>query len=395
MNKTLNANVWRLVIAQALAGANTTVIYATGALIGNSLAPSKLMATLPISLFVAGMAVITLPAGALAVRFGRRFVFLLGALSGVVLGLLAALAIVHSSFSLFCLAMPFGGAYAATVLTFRFAAAESVPDRLRSQALSLVMAGGILAGVVGPQLVIHTMDAIPRHAFAATYIASAIVALMSVLVLAGISIDRPQPGKLAEKKSFWFILKQPKILVSVVSGAISYMLMNFLMTSAPLAMKICGLSIDSASLGLQWHVIAMYAPGFISGRLVSRWGSSKIVFLGFLLTGMAAFLGMLGSTISHFWISLIFLGAGWNLSFVGASSMLMEAHTNVEKAYIQSLNDFVVFGSVMIGSFLSGGLLSRYGWPMICFLALFLVVLAVLFIVIASRTSRSEVLATE
>jgi MFS family permease len=184
------SNVVRLAVAQALAGANSTVVYATGAVVGDMLAPTKALATLPVTVFVVGMAFCTLPAGVVAERYGRRTAFLLGAGSGMLAGLIALLAILRASFSLFCLATFFGGIYAAVVLSFRFAAADSVaPDR-RPRALSAVMAGGVFAGVIGPQLVTHTMNLWAPHLFAATFVGQAAVAAVSAVILAGVELPR-------------------------------------------------------------------------------------------------------------------------------------------------------------------------------------------------------------
>ena len=390
MNQQINANVWRLTIAQAMAGANTTVVYATGALIGNALAPSPFLATLPISVFVAGMAASTLPAGMLARRFGRRLAFMLGTLCGVLMGLIAAWAIAQSSFLLFCLAMPFGGAYAAIVLTFRFAATESVPPEGQARALSFVMAGGVAAGVVGPQLVIHTANLIHSGTFAATYLASSIVALLSAFVLRGVILPRQASVTRKAAQSALAALRHPKVLVAIICGAVSYTLMNFLMTSAPLAMHLCGLPAASASSGIQWHVIAMYAPGFVAGRWISRFGATRITLLGFALMAAAAIAGVTGISVPHFWASLIFLGVGWNFSFIGASSMLLKSQTAFEKTQLQALNDFVIFGCVMIGSLLSGGLLNQYGWPVVCLLSLAPIAAAVAFLLGASRRGHDR-----
>lgn len=390
MNRHIDANVWRLSISQALAGANTTVIYATGALVGNALAPSALLATLPISVFVAGMAASTLPAGALARRYGRRSVFMLGTLLGALMGLIGAWAIMQSSFLLFCLAMPFGGAYAAIVLTFRFAATESVEPEGKARALSFVMAGGIAAGVVGPQLVIHTAHMIQNAMFAATYLASSAVALLSAFVLMGVKLPRPVSVAQNGPRNVLGALRHPQVLLAVLCGAVSYTLMNFLMTSAPLAMQLCGLPAASASAGIQWHVIAMYAPGFVAGSLINRFGASRIVMLGFAMMAAAAVAGVTGMSVMHFWMSLIFLGVGWNFSFVGASSMLLESHTSFERTQLQAMNDFIIFGCVMLGSLLSGGLLNRYGWGVVCLLSLAPIVAAVVFLLRAGRTGRDR-----
>jgi predicted MFS family arabinose efflux permease len=362
-------NIARLSIAQAFAGANSTVIYATGAVVGNMLAPSKELATLPITVFVIGMAACPLPAGAIAQRHGRRMVFTLGTAAGVLTGLIAAVAAILGSFWLLCLSTFFGGIYAGVVLTFRFAAADCVPAPRRPRALSFVMAGGVFAGVIGPQLVTYTMDLWQPYTFAATFIAQAAVAALSAVVLAGIKLPMPTAIDKSKGRPLMAIARQPRFIAAVVCGVISYMLMNFLMTSAPLAMNLCGLSQASSDLGLQWHVIAMYGPSFFTGRLITRFGASKIVLTGLAIIACAAAAGLGGIDIMHFWLSLALLGLGWNFGFVGASAMVLECHRPEEKNRVQSLNDFIVFGAMVIGSFASGGLLNSYGWSMVCWVA--------------------------
>ncbi|WP_175854928.1 MFS transporter [Burkholderia anthina] len=355
-------NIIRLTVAQALAGANSVVVYATGAIIGHMLAPSKALATLPISIFVVGMAACILPAGAIARRHGRRAAFLAGTGGGVLTGLLAALAVVLGSFWLFCLATFFGGAYAAVVLSFRFAAADGVAAPRRARALSFVMGGGVVAGVVGPQLVTHTMHLWPAHMFAATFIAQAIVAALSAIVLYGVRLPMPSAAEVAGGRPLGTIARQPLFIIAAICGAVSYMLMNFLMTAAPLAMQMCGHSQESSNLGLQWHVIAMYAPSFFTGRLITRFGAGRIVVAGLLLTGLSAAVGLLGVDVAHFWLTLVLLGVGWNFGFIGASALVLECHRPEEKTRVQSLNDFIVFGTMAVGSFASGSLLAAYDW---------------------------------
>ena len=378
------SNVVRLAIAQALAGANSTVIYATGAVIGDMLAPSKALATLPISIFVVGMAACTLPAGAVAQRYGRRSTFMIGTGCGVLAGLVGSLAVLQASFWLFCAATFFGGVYAAVVLSFRFAAADCARPEQRPRALSAVMAGGVFAGVIGPQLVTYTMDLWQPYLFAATYLAQAAVAAISLLVLAGVHLPMPTAAEIDNSRPLSVIVRQPRFIGAVSCGIVSYLLMNFLMTAAPLAMKFCNLSQQSANLGLQWHVIAMYGPSFWTGRLITRFGASKVVATGLLLTAAASVVGLFGIQVAHFWATLILLGLGWNFGFVGASSMVLECHRPEEKARVQSLNDFVVFGTMTIGSFLSGGLLSAYGWNMVLWLSFLPLVFAVAGLVVAS-----------
>ncbi|BCN37926.1 membrane protein [Alicycliphilus denitrificans] len=375
--KVQSGNIWRLSVAQALAGANSVVVYATGAIVGNMLAPTPMLATLPVSIFVVGMAACTLPVGAIARRFGRRTAFLAGTGAGVLTGLLAMLAIIQGWFWLFCLATFFGGSYAAVVLSFRFAAADGVAPARRPRALSLVMAGGVAAGVVGPQLVTWTMDLWPPHMFAATFLVQAAVAAVSALVLLGVHLPMPSAQEIAGGRPLAEIARQPRFVAAVICGAVSYLLMNFLMTSAPLAMRICGHSQESANLGLQWHVIAMYAPSFFTGHLIARFGAGRMAIVGLLLTGLSAAVGLGGIDVAHFWATLVLLGLGWNFGFLGASALVLECHRPEERTRVQSLNDFIVFGLMAIGSFLSGSLLSAYGWNAVLWVSFVPLALAV------------------
>lgn len=374
-------NIARLTLAQALAGANSVVVYATGAIVGHMLAADKALATLPISIFVVGMAACILPSGVIARRHGRRAAFLVGTGAGGLAGLLAALAVMLGSFWLFCLGTFFGGAYAAVVLSFRFAAADGVSPARRARALSLVMGGGVAAGVVGPQLVTHTMYLLPAHMFMASFLAQALVAALSALVLLGVRLPKPSAAQIAGGRPLADIVRQPLFIIAVTCGAVSYLLMNFLMTAAPLAMQMCGHSQHSANLGLQWHVIAMYAPSFFTGRLIARFGAGRVVATGLLLTGISIAVGLTGVEVAHFWLTLILLGVGWNFGFVGASAMVLQCHRPEENTRVQSLNDFIVFGTMAVGSFASGGVLAAYDWSAVLWVSLIPLGLAVLALV--------------
>ena len=371
-------NVLRLAVGQALGGAHSTVVFATGAIAGNMLAPSKALATLPISVFVVGMAACTLPAGLIAQRHGRRAAFLAGTGCGVLGGLLAALAMVFGSFWLFCAATTCGGAYAAVVLSFRFAAADCAPPERRPRALSAVMAGGVFAGVIGPQLVTYTMDLWPPYLFAASFLAQAALGLISGLILLGVRLPMPTAAEAAGGRPVGVIARQPRFVTAVICGVVSYLLMNFVMTAAPLAMRMCGLSQASSNLGLQWHVIAMYGPSFFTGRLITRFGAPRVVAAGLLMTAASATVGLTGVDVGHFWLTLILLGLGWNFGFVGASALVLECHRPEEKARVQSFNDFAVFGTMAFGSFLSGSLLTSYGWNTVLSLSFVPLVVAML-----------------
>lgn len=343
--------------------------------------PVPLLATLPITIFVIGMAACSLPVGIVAQRYGRRTAFTIGTGCGVLVGLFSVIAVVQGLFWLFCVGTFFGGAYAAVVLSFRFAAADCVLLSRRPSALSMVMAGGIVAGVIGPQLVTYTMNLWTPYTFAGTFMAQAAVAALSAAILAGVRLPKPAAEAAAHGRPISEIARQPKFLTAAGCGVVAYLLMNFLMTSAPLAMRMCGHSQESSNLGIQWHVIAMYAPSFFTGGLITRFGAHRIVMAGLVLTGLSVVVGLLGVDIVHFWLTLILLGIGWNFGFIGASALVLECHRPEEKNRVQSFNDFIVFGAVAFGSFLSGGLLMAYGWNTVLWLSFVPLVLAILTLV--------------
>lgn len=382
-------NLIRLTLAQAFAGANSVVVYTIGAIVGNLLAPNQLLATLPVSVFVVGMALCALPAGWLTRRQGRRTTFLVGTGCGVLAGLLSALAVVKGAFWLYCCATFLGGAYAAVVLSFRFAAADCVAPAKRSQALSIVMAGGILAGIIGPQLVSLTMGRWAHYPFAATFLAQAAVAAVSAVMLAGVRLPPTSLEQGDGGRPIRLIARDSGFIAAVTCGVVSYLLMNFLMTAAPLAMRFCGLPQDAANLGIQWHVIAMYAPSFFTGKWIARFGAKRIVAIGLLLTGLSATIGLTGVDVLHFWLTLILLGLGWNLAFIGASSLVLQCHQPAEKAKVQSFNDFIVFGMVAVGSLVSGGLLTSYGWQTVLWLSFIPLSLAGLALAVLSVRQRA------
>jgi len=210
----------------------------------------------------------------------------------------------------------------------------------------------------------------------------AAVAAMAGLILLGVKLPMPTAAEMAGGRPLAEITRQPRFVAAVICGAVSYMLMNFLMTAAPLAMHMCGHTQESANLGLQWHVIAMYAPSFFTGPLIARFGAGRMATIGLALTGLSAAVGLGGIDVAHFWATLVLLGLGWNFGFLGASALVLECHRPEEKTKVQSFNDFIVFGLMAIGSFSSGGLLSAYGWNTVLWgsfvpLALSVVALAV------------------
>jgi len=356
-------NALVLAIAQSLAGGNNTVLVATAAIVGTMLAPDKGLATLPISIFVLGMWMGTLPMGMLARRLGRRNALQIGTGCGVLTGLICCVAVLQGSFFLFNVGAVFSGFYASAHQSYRFAAADTASDEFRPKAISWVLFGGILAGVVGAQLVIATQTLWPPYLFAATYIGQSALALVAGGVLMFVNIPKPPPRSLVgDGRPLSEIAREPRFIVAVACGVAAYSMMNLVMTSAPLAMVMCNHSITDATLGLQWHVLGMYAPSFITGALITRFGLERITGLGFALIIVAAGIGIAGISLWHFWIGLALLGVGWNFAFIGATTMVTHCHRPNERNKVQAFNDFLVFGSMAIGSFSSGQLLASFGW---------------------------------
>src|SRR5580692_4969865 len=356
------SNVVRLAAAQALTGANSAVIFATGSIVGATLAPSISLATVPLSMYVVGMATGTLPTGAISRAYGRRVAFIIGTGCGVLTGLLGAFAILHASFPLFCCATFLGGLYGAVSQSYRFAAADGASAAFRPKAVSWVMVGGVFAGVLGPQLVQWTMDIWPPYLFAFSFVVQAVVALVAMAVLIGVDAPKPAPSDIHGGRPLFEIARQPRFIAAALCGAISYPMMNLVMTSAPLAMKMCGLSVSDSNFGIQWHIVAMYGPSFFTGSLIARFGAPRIVAFGLSLEAIGAMIGLSGITAMHFWATLIVLGVGWNFSFVGASALVLETHRPQERNKVQAFNDFLIFGMMALGSFSSGQLLANYGW---------------------------------
>jgi MFS family permease len=382
------ANVARLAAAQALTGANSAVIFATGSIVGATLAPSMSLATVPISMYVLGLAAGTLPTGAISRRYGRRIAFIIGTGCGALTGLIGALAILHAQFWLFCCATFLGGLYGAVAQSYRFAAADGASHSFRPKAVSLVMAGGVFAGVLGPQLVQWTMDVWPPYLFAFSYVIQAAVALVAMAITAGVDAPKPAAADLHAGRPLSQIVRQPRFIAAALCGVIAYPMMNLVMTSAPLAMKICGLTVSDSNFGIQWHIVAMYGPSFITGSLIARFGAPIVVAIGLMLEAVAATIGLSGTTAPHFWATLMVLGVGWNFGFVGASALVLETHSPQERNKVQAFNDFLVFGTMAVGSFSSGQLLANYGWSAVNMVVYPPVVLGLVVLVLTSAARR-------
>ena len=367
-------NLTVLILAQSLGAASGPIVISLGGLVGQDLATDPALATLPVSIYNLGLALGTVPAAWIMRQYGRRSGYLLGAMIGVLSGLVAAGAISFGAFIFFCLGTFLAGLYASYVQSYRFAAADGREGAERGRAISWVMVGGLIAAIIGPQLVIATRDAVPGVPFAGSFLSQAALALIAFFVLT--RLRGRQPAATAQTSSddggrtVLQLLASPKYMLGVAAGVVSYGLMSFVMTAAPLAMVGCGHSIDHAAWGIQWHVLAMFAPSLVTGKLIARFGKEKVTAAGLIIIGISGAVALTGLDLRHFFISLILLGIGWNFGFIGATAMVAAAHTEAERGRAQGLNDFAVFGTVAALSFFSGALMQASGWHLINLLML-------------------------
>jgi len=349
--------------AQALGGASPPIIISLGGIVGQMLADDASLATLPVSLYNLGLALSTLPAAWLMRRIGRRNAYLLAAVLAALAGLIAALGITRTDFLTFCVGTALAGFYGACVQSYRFAAADAVDESRRSIAISRVMIGGLIAAIIGPQVVIWTRDSLGAIPFAGSFLGQAGLALLAVPVLMLLRIPRETRTQThATGRPLATIARTPVFIVAVVAGVVSYGLMSFIMTAAPMAMVGCGHTIGEAALGIQWHVLAMFGPSFFTGHLIARFGKINVTAAGLILIALAGALNLAGLELLHFWGGLILLGVGWNFGFIGATALLTESYRPEERNKVQGLNDFLVFGTVAAASFSSGHLLNTGGW---------------------------------
>lgn len=360
-------NVFLLAAAQAVGLAGPPIVITLGGVIGQLLSPDPALITLPVSLHHLGLALGTIPAAFIIRQAGRRSAYLLGASIGLASGLVATFGLVSASFLVFCLGTLIAGLYGSFVQTYRFAAADSVPPSHRAKAISWVMIGGLCAAIIGPQLTIWPRDAYPGVPFAGSFLAISVLALIAMPILVSLRIKEPveEKSESGNGRPLSEIIMTPRFLLAAGTGLVVYGLMSFVMTASPIAMVGCGHSVGQASLGIQWHVLAMFIPSFFTGHLINRFGKEWISSCGLIFIALSAVIALTGLEITNFWISLVFLGTGWNFGFIGATAMLADCYKPEERAKVQGVNDFLIFGTVAAASFFSGSLLNSAGWDVI------------------------------
>ncbi len=359
-------NVAVLAVSQGLVMICTSTMIAEAALVGYMLAENKSLATLPVGLMQFAAMLTTFPASFLMRRFGRRAGFTLGALFGLVGQLVCVVGIFEDSFLLFSLGSLLNGVYNGVGLFFRFAAADGVPAAARSKAISFVLAGGVIAGLLGPELATATHDLFAPVAFVGSFVALAVVAAVALLVVQFVDIPVPSgEEQMGAARPILEILARPKAAVAVYSGVVAYSVMSLVSNATPLAMIACGHVFGDAARTIQTHVIAMFAPSFFTGAIIARFGLLNVMMAGAVLLVGSTIVALMGVEFVHFYIGLLLEGIGWNFLYVGATALLTETYRPAEMAKVQAANDFLVFGTVAVAATAAGWMQNTLGWSAI------------------------------
>lgn len=363
-------NIALLSACQALLLVNNSVLVAVNGLAGYALATDKALATLPVTSYFLGSALSTLPLSLLMKRYGRRAGFSASAACAIVGALICALAVYVGAFWLLCAGALVLGIYFAGAQYYRFAAAEAAPAQFKSTAISLVIAGGVVGGFVGPETSKFTLGWVADHLYAGTYLSLAIFALGAIALLQWLEI----PPLSAEdvkgtSRPIARIAREPAFLVAVLCGVVSYGVMNLLMTATPLAMVDGRHAFSDAAFVIQWHFLAMFLPSLVTGSLIRRLGLLPIMLAGAALMGGCVAVALAGIDVMHFWLALVLLGVGWNFMYIGATTLLTESHTPAERGKVQGVNEAAIFTAMVVSSTAAGALFTHQGWELMNALA--------------------------
>lgn len=372
----MNRNVFQLSLAQALMMSITTIMVTSAALIGLILAENKALATLPLALQFVAIMSSTIPASMLMRRFGRRAGFLTASAIGFTGGSFCLAGLYLNSFLLFCIGTLGTGVYTAFGHYFRFAATEVAEAGRKNTAISYVLAGGVLAALIGPNLANYSRDLL-SISFTGTMIAVLCLYTLNAINIAFMQLPRPvSAASFARARGMLEIARQPVYITAVASAAIGYAVMVLLMTATPLAMTHQDHAFGEVAFVIQWHVLGMFVPSFFTGHLINRFGVQRIILTGAgLMIGCLA-LNLHGSSVTHFWIALTLLGVGWNFMFIGGTSLLTEAYRPEESSRAQGFNDFTVFTCASLASLGAGALLHFLSWQLVNYAVLPFILLA-------------------
>ncbi len=364
--RTAKRNVFLLASVQAILGSAPPLTFALGALAGyQMLGDDKSLATAPLTGFNIGVAIGAMVVAIASRYLGRQASFMLGALVSATGAAVAAVALFRSDFWLFAFGLLLIGVSGGFTQKIRFAAADASPSFYKPRAISWILAAGIISAIVGPQLAIWAKDFFEPVIFAGAFVAVIPLSLLAILVLSGLKLPQTETvdkGEVAARP-LMEIVKTQRFITGMVCGISSYALMTFMMTGAPLAMVIgCGFSTDLATLGIQWHVLAMFAPSFFTGMLISRFGTEKVVAFGLVVLMACAIVAHMGIELWNFWGALVLLGIGWNFGFIGSTTIVASSYRPQEADKVQGFHDIILFATVAISSFSSGKVFTAWGW---------------------------------
>jgi MFS family permease len=393
MNASYRSNVLILALGQALMLSAIVLSMTLAAILGAMLAPAKGLATLPVAAMVIGTAVASLPAGMLMRRVGRRPGFLIGALLGIGGSLLCALGLHQSNFAVFVVGHVLLGSYQGFANYYRFAAVEAAGSEHTSKAISLVVAGGVVAAFLGPQIGLWGRDWIAGDLFVGAYLAQAGLSLAALLLLTRLNLPNMGTTHVGTPRPLREILRQPALRVAIFGTASGYAVMIMVMTATPLAILGCGLPGSSVTPVIQWHVVGMFAPSFFTGALIERYGAPRIMQAGFVLLLGNVVLALSGVEFLNFLSALVLLGVGWNFAFIGGTALLTQTYQPAERLKVQAANEFAVFGFAAFATLSAGWLYDRFGWATLN-LAVIPVLLAALIAAIVIEPHLRRVAAT-
>ena len=371
-------NVLVLATCQVLFGTGRSLLIATAPLIAYGIASHKGLATLPTSLVIVGTAVMTIPASLFMRRVGRQVGFVVGSIIGVVSGLVCAFSVLHSNFWLFAFGTFLFGLFAGFAQLYRFAAADVASEDFKSKAISLVLAGGVVSGFLGPESAKIGQNLVTSVPFVGAYLILAGVTVLAIFVL--IFLDIPMmtsEERAGPRRPIIQIMKQPVFLVAATAAMISQGVMNFLMTATPIAMCNAQHQFADTALVIEWHIFGMFAPGFVTGQLINKFGEVKMIIIGLALQFVCVGVALVGVEVAHFWLSMLLLGVGWIFAFTAGTSLMTRAYTVSERAKTQGTMNFLIYGFVSILSLSAGALVYFFGWNVVNLGALPFLVIAV------------------
>jgi MFS family permease len=358
--------VFMLAACQALAMTSMSILATTSAIIGNMLAVNKALSTVPVALQMTGMMSATIPAALLMARIGRRGGFWTGCAVGSAGAAIAGTGVWMASFPLFCGGTFLIGASNGFAQQYRFAAAEAADEAFRPKAISLVLAGGVISGLFGPETAKWSRDLFAPVLYGGCFaMVVALQACAAALLLFIRLPPAPPPASRRGGRPLGEIVRQPIFIVAVIAGMVGYSAMSLVMTATPIAMLGCGFVFTDAAFVIQWHILGMYAPSFFTGHLIARFGLTTILLTGAVLLLACCGINLAGIGEANFWAANVLLGIGWNFLFIGATTLLTRTYAPEERGKVQAFNDFMIFGTSTLSAFSSGALLAGFGWTIV------------------------------